>query len=131
LGHTKSYLIDSVLYEGGLSTTDNPAELVGPIPRYGRSLAVRTLFQIPYVHLYEWVLLMDFRAAGFRGLPWRVPGDAVAVGEDIAAEIREAFGLIRGSVRLTPAGAGALAHFRHLYAMAATRWRSETAGEGS
>jgi hypothetical protein len=105
--------------------------VVGPIPRYGRSLAVRTIFQIPYVHLYEWVLLMDFRAAGFRGLPWGMPAEAVAVGEDLAAEIREAFELIRGSVRLTPAGAAALAHFQDLYARVAARWRSETSREGS
>ena len=100
--------------------------------RYGRSLAVRTLFQIPYVHLYEWTLLMDFRAAGFRGLPWRLrlPSEARAVGEDLAAEIQEGFGLIRGSVRLTPAGAAALAHFQDLYARAAARWRSDTTGGG-
>jgi len=128
LGHTKDYLIDNVLYEGGLPLTENPAEPVGPIPRYGRSLPVRTLIQIPYVHLYEWALLMDFRAAGFRGLHWPVPAEALAVGEDLAAEIREGFGLIRGWVRLTPAGAAALVHFRNLYDRAAARWRSQTAG---
>ncbi|HJZ59016.1 MAG TPA: hypothetical protein VKE74_28995, partial [Gemmataceae bacterium] len=131
LGHTKDYLIDTVLHEGGLALTANPTEPVGPIPRYGRTLPVRTLFQIPYVHLYEWALLMDFRAAGFRGLPWRVPPDAVAeAGEDLAAEIREGFGLIREWARLTPAGAAALSHFRDLYAQATARWRSDTTGGG-
>ncbi|HJZ55237.1 MAG TPA: hypothetical protein VKE74_09775, partial [Gemmataceae bacterium] len=36
LGHTKDYLIDTVLYEAGLALTSNPADSVGPIPRYGR-----------------------------------------------------------------------------------------------
>jgi hypothetical protein len=124
LGHTKNYLIDTVLHAGGLALTANPAEVVGPIPRYGRPLPVRTLFQIPYVHLYEWALLTDFRAAGFRGLPWRVPAGVAAAGEDLAAEIREGFGLIRECARLTPAGLAALAHFRGLYARAADRWRA-------
>lgn len=123
LGHTKNYLIDTTLHEAGLALTENPAEPVGPIPRYGRWLPVRTLIQIPYVHLYEWSLLMDFRAAGFRGLPWPVPADAFDVGEDLAAEIREGFGLIRDFARLTPAGVIALAHFQDLYARAADRWR--------
>jgi hypothetical protein len=129
LGHTKNYLIDTIFHEAGLALTVNPAEPVGPIPRYGRALPVRTLFQIPYVHLYEWALLMDFRAAGFRGLPWRVPAaDAAEVGEDLAAEIREGFELVREWARLTPAGEAALAHFRNLYARAMARWRSD---EGS
>ena len=58
LGHTKDYLIDTILYERGVALVRNPGERVGPIPRYGRSLPVRTLFQIPYVHLYEWAVLM-------------------------------------------------------------------------
>ena len=128
LGHTKDYLIATILHEAGLALTLNPADPVGPIPRCGRTLPVRTLFQIPYVHLYEWALLMDFRAAGFRGLPWRVPQDVAGVGEDLAAEIREGFGLIREWARLTPAGEDALSHFRDLYARAAARWRSGIAG---
>src|SRR5581483_9904107 len=91
LGHTKDYLIDTVLYERGVALVRNPGEWVGPIPRYGRSLPVRTLFQIPYVHLYEWAVLTDFAAGGFRGLPWSVTADVSAAGEDLAAEIREAF----------------------------------------
>src|SRR5207248_6848097 len=67
LGHTKNYLIDTVLYGRGLALVRNPADRTGPIPRYGRSLSVRTLIQVPYVHLYELAVLTDFRAAGFRG----------------------------------------------------------------
>jgi hypothetical protein len=124
LGHTKAYLIDTVLYGEGLALVRNPADLTGLIPRYGRSLSVRTLFQVPYVHLYEWALLMDFRDAGFRGLPWRVPADVEAVGDDLAVEVREAFGLIQGVARLTPAGVAALGHFRALFDLALARWQS-------
>jgi hypothetical protein len=128
LGHTKDYLIDTVLYERGVALVRNPAERVGPIPRYGRALPVRTVFQIPYVHLYEWAVLMDFSEAGFRVLPWPAPTDVRAVGEDLAAEIREAFELIEERVRLTRAGRAALAHFRELFAAASARWHSGQAG---
>jgi hypothetical protein len=123
LGHTKDYLCDSVLYSQGQALVLNPAELTGPIPRYGRPLAVRTLFQVPYVHLYEWALLMDFWEAGFRGLPWPAPAGAAAVGDDLAAEIKEAFALIRERAKLTPLGEVALRHFRELYGLALARWR--------
>jgi hypothetical protein len=72
------------------------------IPRYRRALSVRTLFQVPYVHLYERALLTDFFEAGFRGLPWRVSADVAAIGDDLAAEIREAFALIIRSRSLLP-----------------------------
>lgn len=124
LGHTKDYLNDIILYDSGQSLLENAAERTGCTPRYGRSLTVRTLFQVPYVHLYEWALLMDFWEADFRGLPWRVPGDATAVGDDLAAEIEEAFALIDERAQLTPLGAAALCHFRELYAAAAGRWHS-------
>jgi hypothetical protein len=124
LGHTKDYLNDNILYGSGQSLLQNAAERTGCIPRYGRPLAVRTLFQVPYVHLYEWALLMDFWEAGFRGLPWQVPGDVIAVGEDLAAEIEEAFALIEAVARLTPLGAAALCHFRDLYALALSRWNA-------
>jgi hypothetical protein len=130
LGHTKDYLIDTILHDDGLALTVNPSDLVGPIPQYGRALPVRTLFQIPYVHLYEWALLMDFRAAGFRGLLWRVPEDVARVGEDLNVEIREGFELIREWARLTPVGTAALSHFRDLHARAIARWRSDTASRG-
>jgi hypothetical protein len=124
LGHTKDYLIDTVLHERGVALVRNPGERVGPIPRYGRALPVRTLFQIPYVHLYEWAVLMDFSQAGFRGLPWPAPADVTAVGEDLAAEIREAFELIPEWARLTRVGEAALKYFRELFAAASARWNS-------
>jgi hypothetical protein len=123
LGHTKDYLCDSVLYGRGRPLVLNPADMTEPIPRYGRPLAVRTLFQVPYVHLYEWALLMDFWEAGFRGLPWPAPAGATAVGDDLAAEIKEAFALIRDQAKLTPLGQMALRHFRELYGLALARWR--------
>jgi hypothetical protein len=124
LGHTKDYLNDNILYGRGQALVDNPAEGAGLIPRYGRSLAVRTLIQVPYVHLYEWALLMDFWEAGFRGLPWPMSGDTAAVGDDLAAEIEEAFVLIEERANLTPLGVAALDHFRELFAQALARWQS-------
>src|SRR5262249_45158405 len=94
LGHTKDYLCDNILYVRDQALLHNPTGRTETIPRYGRSLALRTLFQVPYVHLYEWALLMDFRQAGFQGLPWRVPPDVAALGDDLEAEIMEAFALI-------------------------------------
>jgi hypothetical protein len=124
LGHTKDYLIDNVLYARGESFLHNAADQTSILPRYGRSLSVRTLFQIPYVHLYEWTLLMDFWERRFRNLPWRVAVDVDAVGEDLAAEIEEAFALIEEYAQLTHLGLAALLHFRRLYALAQARWRS-------
>ena len=123
LGHTKHYLIDDLAFGRHWRFLVNPDESTGVVPRYGRALLVRTLFQIPYVHLYEWVLLMDFAAAGFRGLPWRVDEDWRGAGEDIAAEIREAFELIDQRARLTTAGELVLEHLRRLNAQAAARWQ--------
>jgi hypothetical protein len=123
LGHTKNYLSDNILYHRGMTLLRNAAERVH-VPRYGRELAVRTLFQIPYVHLYEWTLLMDFWEAGFRGLPWHVPEDVVAVGDDLAAEIAEAFGLIEAHAQLTALGEIALRHFRCLFTRLLVRWHS-------
>lgn len=123
LAHTKDYLIETILYGEGRTLVLNPSERTDSIPRYGRPLAVRTVFQIPYVHLYEWALLTDFWDAGFRGLPWRVDGDVEAVGEDLAAEIEEAFALIDRWALLTPAGTAALGYFRELFELAQARWR--------
>jgi hypothetical protein len=123
LGHTKDYLIDTILYREGLALLRNAAEQTPPIQRYGRALTVRTLFQVPYVHLYEWALLMDFFEAGFRGLPWRVSADVAAAGDDFAAEIQEAFALIDEVAELTPAGAAALHDFHELFGRAEARWR--------
>jgi hypothetical protein len=123
LGHTKHYLIDDVAFARSWRFLDNPNDSTGVVPRYGRALRVGTLFQIPYVHLYEWVLLMDFATAGFRGLPWRVDEDWRAAGDDIAAEIREAFDSMGQCARLTPVGLLVVAHLRQLELQAAARWR--------
>jgi hypothetical protein len=124
MGHTKDYLCDTVLYGCGSPLLRNAAEWTAPIPRYGRPLTLRTVIQVPYVHLYEWALLMDFWEGGFHGLPWNVPADVVAVGEDLAAEITEAFALIDSHAQLTPVGVAAVTHFRELFAQAQARWRA-------
>jgi hypothetical protein len=124
LGHTKDYLIDNALYARGQSFLLNAADQTKVLSRYGRSLSVRTLFQVPYVHLYEWSLLMDFWEGGFSGLPWRVSVDAGDLGDDLAAEIAEAFALIEEQVRLTPLGLAALQHFHRLFERTEARWRA-------
>ncbi|MFO0811262.1 MAG: hypothetical protein U0746_21750 [Gemmataceae bacterium] len=123
MGHTKDYFCETVLYAMGQTLLLNPAERTPVIPRYGRVLAVRSLVQVPYVHLYEWALLMDFWEAGFHGLPWRVPADVAACGEDLGAEIAEAFALIPACARLTPAGEAAIGYFHDLFEQAQARWR--------
>src|SRR5207244_12655796 len=104
LRHTKNYLSDNLLYAQGKSLLRNAAAWTECIPRYGRPLTVRTLFQAPYVHLYEWTLLMDFWQAGFRGLPLRRLGDVSGLGEDLAAEIEESFAVMEQGAELTPLG---------------------------
>ena len=74
------------------------------IHRYGRRLPVRTLVQIPYVHLYEWELLMDAYEMGLQQLPWVNQQDPVAVVEEIRAEIADGFQLIDQHANLTPLG---------------------------
>jgi hypothetical protein len=124
MGHTKNYLVDTILYGEGQTLLTNAAEPTGAIPRYGRSFSMRTLYQIPYVHLYEWVLLMDFYEGGFKGLPWDVPDLVETVGNELAAEIEEAFALIPTKARLTPLGHSALSYFRQLTNENAGRWRA-------
>ncbi|HEY2785689.1 MAG TPA: hypothetical protein VGJ05_12030 [Fimbriiglobus sp.] len=124
MGHTKDYLCDTILYARGESLVTNCGEWTAPIPRYGRPLSIRTLIQIPYVHLYEWTLLMDFWQANFRGLPWAVTGGAAEVGNDCAAEIEESFDLIDAHADLTPVGVAAVRHFHELYAEANDRWQT-------
>ena len=123
LGHTLNYLIDDVAYTHGWRFLENPGDTTPVLPRYGRSLGVRTLFQVPYVHLFEWWLLMLFCEHGFAGLPWQVGDDARAVGDDVRAEIDEAFGLIEQHARLTVMGHAVVARMRELVAEAEARWR--------
>ena len=124
LAHTKDYLCDTILYGCGQRLLCNPGEFTDLVPRYNRPVAVRTLFQIPYTHLYEWTMLMDFWEGGFRGLPWLVPRQVAAVGEALEAEIVEAFALIEEHAQLTPLGGVALRHFHNLFALVQGRWRS-------
>jgi hypothetical protein len=123
LGHTLNYLIDDVAYTHGWRFLENPGETTPVIPRYGRALPVRTLFQVPYVHLFEWWLLMLFYERGFAGLPWHMFDDALAVGEDVRAEIAESFEWIQRCARLTRMGEAVLARMRELVAEAQARWR--------
>jgi hypothetical protein len=124
MGHSKNYLIDTVLYGEGISLILNPSDCSDIVPRYGRSFSVRTLYQIPYVHLYEWALLMDFAEAGFRGLPWSVPPGAEALGDDIGLEIEEAFAHIDRYAQLSAWGQQALAYFHDLFDHAKMRWHA-------
>jgi hypothetical protein len=123
LGHTLNYLIDDVAYTHGWRFLENPAEMTPVIPRYGRSLSVRTLFSVPYVHLFEWWLLLCFFERGFAGLPWKMFDDAPAVGSDLRAEIDESFGLIAQYARLTATGQAVVGRLRELVAAADSHWR--------
>ena len=122
LAHTKTYLINSIAYDHGWLFADNPADLSPTIPRYGRSLPVRTLIQLPYVHLYEWTLLMDFYENGFRELPWRVTDDPHDFVDDLQSEIKEAFELIDGVAELTALGVETRTLMTSFYAEERRRW---------
>ncbi|MEX2114846.1 MAG: hypothetical protein WD845_16755 [Pirellulales bacterium] len=125
LGHTLNYLIDDIAFTHGWRFLENPGEITPLIPRYGRALRVRTLFQVPYVHLFEWWLLMMFHERHFAGLPWQVRDDAVALGEDLRAEIDESFELIAEHARITATGKAVLWRLRELVAEADSHWRRQ------
>jgi hypothetical protein len=124
LGHTLHYLIDDVAYTHGWRFLENPADATPVIPRYGRSLSVRTLFQVPYVHLFEWWLLMLFHEQRYAGLPWQMFDDVPAVGNEVRDEINDAFDMIDEHARLTPTGQAVAAHLRELTAEAQSQWRA-------
>jgi hypothetical protein len=124
MGHTKNYLCDTVLFTRGECLATNCREWSTSIARYGRQLAVRTLLQVPYVHLYEWELLMDFFESNFRGLPWRIEGGTAAIGDDLAAEIEESFDHLDHWADLTPTGVKAVDHFHALFEKSKHRWRT-------
>jgi hypothetical protein len=123
LGHTLHYLIDDVAYTHGWRFLENPHEMTPVIGRYGRGLHVRTLLAIPYVHLFEWWLLMLFYERGFAGLPWRMFDDTRAVAEDVRDEIDESFDLIHQHARLTVTGRAVVERMRELTAEADSNWR--------
>jgi hypothetical protein len=131
LGHTKSYLIETILHVRGEGLTTNQADYTDVIERYGRPLSMRTLLQVPYTHLYEWTLLMDFLEGGFAALPWEIDDDPLEFGEDIHQEIVEAFERIETESKLTPCGQSVVARLHSLCSEARVRWqmiRSRTHG---
>ena len=142
LGHTKSYLIETILHVRGEALTTNQADYTDVIERYGRALSLRTVLQVPYTHLYEWTLLMDFLQAppsaaraerpgaerAFSGLPWEIDDDALEFGEDIHQEIVDAFDLIEREAELTPCGRAAVARLHSLCSEAQVRWQSIQSG---
>ena len=131
MGHTTSYLIETILHVHGQALTKCHGQFTEMIPRYGRIMPVRTLLQIPYTHLYEWILLIEFLEGGFAGLPWTIDDDPFVFGEDIRAEIEESFDLIDGEVSLSAAGEFALARLHELYADVLERWREVCARPGA
>src|SRR5262249_24911365 len=99
----------------GQSLTSRRCEFTETIARYGRAVPVRTLLQIPYTHLYEWVLMIEFLEGGFSALPWTICEDPVEHVEEIRAEIQETFDRIARSVPLSDAGRSVIARLRRLY----------------
>lgn len=124
LGHSKSYLIDTIAYAAGIEFLMNGRHSSGFIPRYGRSLRVRTLLQIPYTHLYEWVLLAEFLERDDGGLPWPISEDPMTLGNELRCEIEDAFELIERTAQLTPAGTELVSHLQNLFCRVRNRWDS-------
>jgi hypothetical protein len=124
LGHTKSYLIETILHVRGETLTTNQADYTDVIERYGRALSLRTLLQVPYTHLHEWVLLMDLMEGSFAALPWEIADDPVEFGDDIHQEIVEAFDRIERESKLTPCGRAAVSRLHSICSEAQVRWQS-------
>lgn len=127
LAHTKFYLINDIAFDHGWTFVRNGCEMTDEVARYRRRLPVRTLFQIPYTHVYEWESLMDFLENDFAGLPWSIGEDPFAFGEDLRSEIEEAMQLCDELAEMTPLGAAAFVRFRELYDQSLARWRAMTA----
>jgi hypothetical protein len=125
LGHTKLYLIGSIGWREGWRFLRNPGDPTGIIPRYGRSLSVRTLFHIPYTHLYEWTMLMDACEDASDEEP-DPAADPNLFGEDLRAEIEESFERLAMVADLTPTGRRALDHFQQMFAAVERRWETMT-----
>lgn len=123
LGHTKSYLIETILHVLGLSLSVGHGGYTGIVERYGRRLPLRTLLQIPYTHLYEWVLLTRAMAKGFPALPWTISDDPIALGNDMHREIEEAFDRMGREVALTECGHAVLGRLWALSKEALVRWQ--------
>jgi hypothetical protein len=123
LGHTKSYLIETILHVLGLSITPTHGDYTDYVERYNRRLPIRTLLQIPYTHLYEWALLAAAVENDFAALPWLIDDDPIAFGEDLRAEIEEAFDLINHDAQPTECGHAVLARLWALSKEILARWR--------
>jgi hypothetical protein len=123
LGHTKSYLIETILHVLGLSLAPRHGAYTDMVERYARRLPIRTLLQLPYTHLYEWALLTDAVERGFADLPWTITADPFAFGEDLYAEIEEAFDLISRQVEPTACGHAVLARLWALSKEILARWQ--------
>jgi hypothetical protein len=124
LAHTKTYLINDIAYANGWTFVENPADSAGCIPRYERPLSIRTVFQIPYTHFYEWVLLIHFMERRFDAVPWEIYDDPVPIGDDLALEITEAFDLIHSHAQLTELGTAAMSYFWQLFKSIRSQWQA-------
>ncbi len=127
LAHTKFYLINDIAFDHGWTFVRNAADMTDEVNRYERRLPIRTLFQIPYTHIYEWESLMDFLDTDFDGIPWPIEEDPIACGEDLKSEIEEAIALSDEVADLTRLGAVAFSRFRELFAQSSIRWKTMTA----
>lgn len=123
LAHTKHYLLDEVAYAQRRRFLENGEETLF-VPRYGRALSLRTLFQVPYVHLYEATVFADIAAGGFAALPWKVEGDWTAVGDDLLAEIHEALATLATHAQLSAWGQAVLDRQRALTDRLERGWRA-------
>lgn len=123
LGHTTSYLIETILHVHGHSLTSCHGHFTQTIPRYGRIVPVRTLLQIPFTHLYEWILMIEFLEGGCSALPWTIADDPFVFADDIRAEVAEAFDLIDREASVSAAGRVAVARLHDLYLEVLERWR--------
>jgi hypothetical protein len=123
LGHTKSYLIETILHVLGFSLTTNHGEYTDFVERYNRRLPIRTLLQIPYTHLYEWALLTAAIENDLAALPWIIDDDPIAFGDDLGAEIEEAFDRIHHVVQPTECGHAVLARLWSLSKEVLSHWQ--------
>lgn len=126
MAHTKCYLIDTVANQNSFALASNVGDSTPLVDRYGRSLPIRTLLQIPYVHFYELQLLLDVLKAGLHLLPWAIHEDPISYGEELVAEITEGFEMIAQYALLTEAGKVAIDQQRALFAIQLRHWKRLT-----
>ncbi len=122
LAHTRSYLVDTVAHQSEMAFVRNRRELTPKISRYDRSFPIRTLVQIPYVHMYEWDLLMDAYQSGYFHSATVEGADPNAIVEEIREEIADGFQFIERYADLTELGQNALEHQKELYRDCKRRW---------